>query len=210
MSGLSLSRAFVRSVLAVALAGLVIWPAGATAQTQPSLAELARKEAERRKTVKDSKKVITAKDLPESARKTAPTSAAGADGAAAPSGAHGAAAPSGAHGAAAPAGDQKPASAGHAAQDDEAAWRGRITQARETLQRNEVFLQALQTRQNALYNDFRNGAGSYTQQAQVNEDRQKNQQELERVKADVENSRKLVANIEEEARKAGVPPGWLR
>ncbi len=202
MRGPNLSRAFVRSVLAVALAGLVIWPAGATAQTQPSLAELARKEAERRKTVKDSKKVITAKDLPESARKTAPTSAAGADGAAAPSGAHGAAAPAG--------GDQKPASAGHAAQDDEAAWRGRIMQARETLQRNEVFLQALQTRQNALYNDFRNGAGSYTQQAQVNEDRQKNQQELERVKADVENSRKLVANIEEEARKAGVPPGWLR
>ena len=88
--------------------------------------------------------------------------------------------------------------------------RRRVTQARETLQRNEVFLQALQTRQNALYNDFRNGAGSYTQQAQVNEDRQKNQQELERVKADVENSRRLVANIEEEARKAGVPPGWLR
>ena len=206
MRALDLSRSFVRSVLALALAGIVIWPAGATAQTQtqtqPSLAELARKEAERRKTVKDSKTVITAKDLPESARKTATPPAATAHGAAAPASETGAAAPAG--------GDQKPAPAGHAAQDDEAAWRGRITQARETLQRNEVFLQALQTRQNALYNDFRNGAGSYTQQAQVNEDRQKNQQELERVKADVENSRRLVANIEEEARKAGVPPGWLR
>jgi hypothetical protein len=209
MRALHLSRSFVRSVLAVALAGLVIWPAGATAQTQPSLAELARKEAERRKTVKDSKKVITAKDLPESARKTATPPAAPAHGTGAPATEPGTATPATEHGAGAPAGgDQKPA--GNAAQGDEAAWRGRIMQARETLQRNEVFLQALQTRQNALYNDFRNGAGTYTQQAQVNEDRQKNQQELERVKVDVENSRKLVANIEEEARKAGVPPGWLR
>ena len=59
-------------------------------------------------------------------------------------------------------------------------------------------------------NDFRNGAGNFPQQAQVNEDRQKTLQELERVKADVEVSKKQVADIEEEARKAGVPPGWLR
>jgi hypothetical protein len=197
--------------LAVALAGLVVWPAGATAQTQPSLAELARQEAARRKTVKDSKKVITAKDLPESARKTAPAPAASEHGAPAPATEHGVAAPATEHGAAPAGGDQKPAGkTAPGAQADEASWRGRIMQARETLQRNEVFLQALQSRSNALYNDFRNGAGSFTQQAQVNEDRQKTQQELERVKADVENSRKLVADIEEEARKAGVPPGWLR
>jgi hypothetical protein len=33
---------------------------------------------------------------------------------------------------------------------------------------------------------------------------------MEKVKADVEASKKQVADIEEEARKAGVPPGWLR
>ena len=35
-------------------------------------------------------------------------------------------------------------------------------------------------------------------------------QEMEKVKADIEASKKQVADIEEEARKAGVPPGWLR
>ena len=61
-----------RPVLAIALVGMLAWPVFPTAQSQsPSLAELARKEAERRKTVKDSKKVITNKDLPESARKPA-------------------------------------------------------------------------------------------------------------------------------------------
>jgi hypothetical protein len=197
MEALDLSRSIVRSVLSAALASLLVAPAVAAAQSQPSLAELARQEAERRKTV-NSKKVITitAKDLPESARKAASTPETTEHGAAPQAGA-----------------DQQPAPAGNAApggQADEAAWRARITQARDGLQRNEIFLQALQTRANALYNDFRNGAGDFTQQAQVNMDRQKNAQELERVKADVETSRKQVADIEEAARKAGVPPGWLR
>lgn len=189
----------VGSLLAIAMLGLVISPRPVAAQSQPSLAEIARKEAERRKTVKDSKKVITTKDMPESARKAAPTPPSAESG--------GAAQQAGA--------DQKlPAAAasGSAAgsQNDEAAWRGRISQAREALRRNEVFLQALQTRVNALDNDFRNGAGSFTQQAQVNADRQKALQELESVKNDVARSKKLIADIEEEARKAGVPPGWLR
>jgi len=34
--------------------------------------------------------------------------------------------------------------------------------------------------------------------------------ELNRVKSDVERGKKQIADIEEEARKAGVPPGWLR
>jgi hypothetical protein len=195
MEALHLSRSIVRSMLAAALTSLLVCPAVVTAQSQPSLAELARQEAERRKTVKDSKKVITAKDLPESARKPASTPAAAEPGAAPQA-----------------AADQKPApgNPGPAGQADEAAWRSRITQAREALRRSEMFLQALQTRANALYNDYRNGAGDFTQQAQSNEERQKNLQELERVKAEVEASKKHVADIEEEARKAGVPPGWLR
>jgi hypothetical protein len=198
------SSAFAGLFLAVAVLTLVAAPRPVMAQSQPSLAEIARKEAERRKTVKDTKKVITTKDMPESARKSAPTAAH------TPTSAHsgGAAQPAG--------GDQKPVGADSAApgqaavQNDETAWRGRILQAREALRRNEIFLQALQTRVNALDNDFRNGAGNFTQQAQVNADRQKALEELERVKIDVEQSKKQVADIEEEARKAGVPPGWLR
>jgi SMC interacting uncharacterized protein involved in chromosome segregation len=85
-----------------------------------------------------------------------------------------------------------------------------MTQAREGLSRNETFLQALQSRLNGLTNDFRNGAGNFPQQAQINADREKALKDMERVKADIELSRKQIADIEEEARKAGVPPGWLR
>ena len=77
------------------------------------------------------------------------------------------------------------------------------------MRRNETFLEALQTRVNALGNDFRN-SGDSVQQAKVTQDRLKALEDLERVKADVELSKKQIADIEEEARKAGVPPGWVR
>ena len=194
----------------LAIAGLVSYPGLAAGQSTapPSLAELARQEAERRKATKDAPKVITAKDLPESARKPAATPTT------APAATHATSHATGDAGAPAQvAGDQKPTPPANPAsgeQGDEAAWRRRITQAREGLRRNETFLQALQTRANALYNDFRNGAGDFTQQAQSNADRQQTAKEIERVSADVEASRKQVADIEEEARKAGIPPGWLR
>ncbi len=201
MRALNIFRSIGRLVLSLALAAALVWPVCAAAQTQstqPSLAEIAKREAERRKTTKDSKKVITTKDLPESARKPASAPATSADGAQG-------------------GGDQKPApgaesssaSAAAGAQGDEASWRARITQAREALRRNETFLEALQTRVNALGNDFRN-SGDSVQQAKVTQDRLRALEELERVKADVELSKKQIADIEEDARKAGVPPGWLR
>jgi hypothetical protein len=33
---------------------------------------------------------------------------------------------------------------------------------------------------------------------------------MERVQAEIVQYRKQIADIEEEARKAGIPPGWLR
>ena len=195
----------VRPTAVLALLGLLTLPAVAIAQSsQPSLAEIARKEAERRKTAKEAKIVITEKNLPESARKPAST-AAPAD------------ANQPAH-----AGEQKPAAAGGAAaggapatpaapagDQGEALWRGRITQAREALRRNEVFLQALQTRVNSLATDYYGRDDPY-QKMKLAGEREQAIQEMEKVKADVEASKKQVADIEEEARKAGVPPGWLR
>jgi len=35
-------------------------------------------------------------------------------------------------------------------------------------------------------------------------------QELERLKKEIQQQTKAIADIEEEARRAGVPPGWLR
>jgi hypothetical protein len=193
MRSLRVSRSILRSLLATGLACLLAWPSVAAAQTQPSLAEIARKEAERRKTVKDTKKVITAKDLPESARKPAQAPAPGQAGTASP-------------------GEQKPAQTGETAaggQGDEASWRNRITQAREALARNEAFAAALQSQLNGLSQDYGAAADNFAR-AKVGEQRDKALAEMQRVRTDIELSKKQIADIEEEARKAGVPPGWLR
>jgi hypothetical protein len=183
-------------LLAAVIACAIAFPAFATAQSPP-LAEVARKEAERRKGIKQTQKVITTKDLPESARKPdgAPAAPAAGEQPAA-------------------AGEQKPAAeaAKPAAADstrDEKYWRDRLTTAQENLRRNEAFAEALQTRINALATDFANRDDPY-QRAKIGEDRQKAIAELGRVKNDVEQSKRQIADIEEEARKAGVPPGWLR
>lgn len=212
MKALPMSHSTVRKLLATGLAALfaltsptLAWCTVADGQSAPpSLAELARKEAERRKTSKDAKakKVITTKDMPESARKPASTPAT-TDGAA-PTHAPGSPGSPGSN-------DQKPVAGGDAASTDEkaeAAWRNRITLARDGLRRNETFLQALQTRVNALTVDLSNS--DQFQALKVREERVKALDEMERVKADIEQSRKQIGDIEEEARRAGVPPGWLR
>ena len=190
----------------LALLGLLTLPAVAIAQpSQPSLAEIARKEAERRKTAKEAKIVITDKNMPESARKPAATAAPADADQPSHAGEH---KPAGAAGAA-PGGDAPAKPAAPAGDQGEALWRGRITQAREALRRNEVFLQALQTRVNALATDYYGRDDPY-QKMKLAGEREQAIQEMEKVKADIEASKKQVADIEEEARKAGVPPGWLR
>ena len=103
----------------------------------------------------------------------------------------------------------RPPSRASSGDQGEALWRGKITQAREALRRNEVFLQALQTRVNALATDYYGRDDPY-QKMKLAGERDQAIQEMEKVKADVETSKKQIADIEEEARKAGVPPGWLR
>jgi archaellum component FlaC len=44
----------------------------------------------------------------------------------------------------------------------------------------------------------------------VERDRQKALAELERLKKEVKDVTKSISDIEEEARRANVPPGWLR
>lgn len=168
----------------------VLLPASvALAQGKPTLGELARKEQERRKAVKAAPaKVLTNKDVPKGT--PVPVPAAPSDPAQAPP---------------ATTEAEKPQEAAK----DEAWWRQRISQAREELRRNEMFAEALQTRINSLTNDFSSRDDPF-QRATIAEERSKAILELERVKADVEAGRKKIADIEEEARKAGVLPGWLR
>lgn len=92
---------------------------------------------------------------------------------------------------------------------DEKHWRGRVTAVRDEIARNESFRDALQNQINSLSADFV-GRDDPGQRAQIADNRQKKMAELGRVTAELEKATKMIAEIEEEARRAGVPPGWLR
>jgi hypothetical protein len=178
----------MKSVLAILLGAVLLGGTSARAQQSPTLGELALKEQERRKALKASgtAKVLTNQDLPRGIPPAVPPAAAPG---------------------AKPATD--PAATPEEPPKDEAWWKQRITQEREALRRNEMFADALQTRINSLTNDFASRDDPY-QRAVIAGDRAKAALELDRVKGEVEQGRKKIADIEEEARKAGVPPGWLR
>ena len=176
-----------------ALALLIAVPASAQ-----SLGELAKREQARKKTTPAAKKTYTNDDL-----KQVPPPA-------------GTAAPDAAKGEAAKAADAKAPEALKADEKkpaepakDEAYWRARINGAREDVRRNESFKEALQSRINGLTADFSARDDPY-QRAKISDDRQKALAEHARVTVDNEKGKKQIGEIEEEARRAGVPPGWLR
>jgi hypothetical protein len=192
---------FVR--LSVALPAAALFLSATTtlwAQTPP-LGEVARKEQERRRALPATSKVYTNKDLPASATKTGEAAAPAAKPAEPSSAIPGEGQTPAAAAAAAP---EQPA-----AKNDEAVWRKRISDAREELRRNEMFASALETRLNSLTNDVLS-RDDPAQRARLAADRKDVQNELARVKQEIERGKKAIADIEEEARKASVPPGWLR
>jgi len=178
----------VRLLSAIGLAGAI----SATAAAQ-SLGELAKQEEARRKAIKAPGKVLTNDTI-----RSIPVPSAGA----------------------VPASASTPAKDSDASADKkskpeedpkakEAAWRKRIQGARDGLQRAEVFAEALQSRINGLTADF-TARDDPAQRAAVADQRQKALAELDRVKNEIVQQTKAIADIQEEARKAGVPPGWLR
>ena len=188
------------SVVVFAIAvGLSASPA-ASGQT---LGEVAKKEADRRKAQPQTGKVYTNKDLPASAQKPASANPSTETPAQTPTDPVAAATEQKAEDGKAPGdkpqGDQK----------DQAYWKNRMATAREELRRSEMFAEALQTRVNTLNKDF-NSRDNPAQRSAIGADRTEALNELTRVKQDVERGKKQIADIEEEARKAGVPPGWVR
>jgi hypothetical protein len=191
------SRRLLAAALAVICLGVPRW--AAARQEPPSLAELARQEVERRKAIRVPGKVYTdrgarpapaapaAREAGQSPTPTLPmtsTSVAGE----------------------VPVGTPK-------AEEDggkgESYWHGRITDAREELRRNESFAEALESRINGLTADFA-ARDDPSQRAKIGDDRQKALAEQARVKEEIEAAKTRIAAIEEEARQAGAPPGWLR
>jgi hypothetical protein len=72
-----------------------------------------------------------------------------------------------------------------------------------------MFKDALQSRINALGADF-TARDDPAQRATLAADRQKALGEFERVTKEIAAFEKELRDIEEEARKAGVPRGWVR
>ncbi|MGH9315270.1 MAG: hypothetical protein ACRD1S_18960 [Vicinamibacterales bacterium] len=180
-----------------------------------SLAEIAKKEEERRKTAKSNapakagkdknQKTFTNKDLVPPDPGSAPPSPA------APPAQEGQPPGQPPATAAKPEPPAQPRTPVEPKSDvqDEKNWRGRMAAARAELQREELFLEALQSRVNALTTDFVN-RDDPAQRATIAANRQKALGEMETVRKEIERAKKQIADIEEEARKAGVPPGWLR
>jgi hypothetical protein len=191
------SSAIAAGVLSCVLAGSAVLSA--------QLGDVARKEAERRKTVKSSGKTYTNDSLQPA---PPPSSSAPASSGTSPD-----AAP------AAPAAGSPPApsspppprvSADPAERKkEEAQWRERIKAEREALDRAKTFADALQTKINALNTDFVN-RDDPAQRAVIAADREKSLAELERLKKEIADHTKAIAGIQEEARRAGAPAGWVR
>jgi hypothetical protein len=180
--------------------GVVLVALAAATVSAQTLADVARAEEARRKGVKETGKVYTNEDLkhdgPAGLSGEAPKTPPG-EGAAAAAG-------STSGQAAAPAAPKE-----EEPKKDQAYWSGRIKQARSQLERSKVLLAALDSRINALNTDFVN-RDDPAQRAVIEQDRHSATAEMARVRKEIEEQTKAVADIEDEARRAGVPPGWLR
>ncbi len=178
-----------RVVAALAVAVSVAATGALSAQ---SLADVARQEATRREKIKQPSKLYTDADLkpvaPLPAQPTEEPPAAAGEAAKQP-----------------PAEENPPADPAK----EEAQWRARMTDARTALERSKGYLEAMQSRLNALTTDFY-ARDDPAQRAVVANEQQKVAAEIERLKGEIQAQTKAIADIEEEARQAGVPPGWLR
>jgi hypothetical protein len=181
---------------------------GATAMVSAqSLADLAKKEEERRKETGDPKKVYTNKDLKGGAE---PRPQAGGDAAkdAADPGKAKASEP----------GDKAAEPTDKAAADADAAkdptktpayWSGKLKALKDKLEQDTSFADALQTKINALTTDFVNRDDPF-QRAKIEKDRQKALADVARLTKAIADDQKAITDFEERARTSGIPAGWLR
>ena len=196
MSAKAASRACsVAVAVLLMVAGSLVAPARAQ-----SLADIAKKEEDRRKTVPAPSKVYTNKDLAPTPAGSPPPPAASA----APSSPDaGKTAPE--DGKATPPKD----GAEKGPVKDQAYWATRLKALQDKLARDQDYADAMQTRINSLTTDFVN-RDDPAQRAVIETNRQKSIAELARLTKSVQDTKKALADFLEEARRAGVPPGWLR
>ena len=180
-----------------------------------SLADVAREEEARRKEIKEPARVLTNKDLgsvPPPTAQAAPAAVDSAD----KGGSSGKAAAKDDKGGAAKDQSAKNQNAKEPNKDqakdqprDQKYWSGRMKELLAAIDQDDTFAAALQSRINALTADF-SGRDDPAQRNVIARDRQKAIDELDRVTKRIASTKKAVADLQEEARRASVPPGWLR
>jgi len=188
-----------RFAIWVLLSGLVCTSGVVRGQ---SLGDVARKEEERRKTVSPAGKVYTNKDLPSvppATTTTVPAEPAKPDARTDTPKDQPKDTP----------GTQDKDAKDKPAVKDQAYWAERKKALQTQLERDQTLSDALQSRINALTTDFVNRADP-AQRAIIERDRQKALAELATLKKQIDDDKKALGGLEEEARRAGVPPGWLR
>jgi len=92
---------------------------------------------------------------------------------------------------------------------DETAWRERMTSARDALSQDQFMVEALQSRLNSLQTDIIN-RDDPAQRSKLEQDRARVQSEMSRLKKQITLDEQAIADIQNEARKLNVPPGWIR
>jgi hypothetical protein len=191
----------IRLLLTRFLSRFDVWPvaiavsvlaSGVVPLRAQSLADVARQEEARRKEIRQPAKVYTNKDLvsvPSTSPQTAASTAPAVPDAA------GKAAKDATGDAAKDAKDTKDP----AGVKDQAYWSNRLKTLTAQLDNDQMLADAQRNRVNTL-----------TAAAVTGPDMQKALDDLDRLMQAVERDRKAVADFPEEARRASVPPGWLR
>ena len=159
-----------------------------------SLADVARAEEARRKAIKTTVKVYTNEDLGRTPT-TSPAPAQPAPAAAT---------------AAKPGDPAKPAE--EKAVDPkttQAYWKERATTIQQSLSRSKLLLEALQSQVNGLNAEFVN-MDDPGQRDLLQARLQRASGEMLRVQQDIEKQTKAAADLQTEARRANIPPGWVR
>jgi hypothetical protein len=182
---------------------LMVVSSGGTVLSQ-SLADVARNEEERRKAITTPSKVYTNADLRPGRGSTSgtlgptPTISSG-----------GVTTTTGDGATAAEPGEPAAEDAAPGEVRDQAFWRDRMTAARQQVDRTRVLVDAVQTRVNSLNADFVN-VDDPALRAVIAGDRERALAELDRLNEELSEANARIAEIEDEARRASVPPGWLR
>jgi len=189
--------ALVAAVVSCVLAGTTLLAA--------QLGDVARKEAERRKTVKSAGKAYTNDNIkPDPSPSAAPVSSGSPTESPRET-------PSEPGSSSAPMTAETPQVSADPAERKkaEAQWREKVKSAREALERAQTLADALQSKVNALNTDFVN-RDDPAQRARISQDRDKALADMDKAKKEIEQHTKAIARIQEDARRAGAPAGWVR